>query len=142
MALQMTNSSVNVSHFQHAQHCYSRQSKSHRNHSAARARGCRVFPVRCQTSVSRRERCEQKRPSWLAGCVSDPEIALVMVPGTLRAAGCTDGIRFRAQITPLECSLCVTMTARVCATYREATVNVTVRRNKTSSSPSLIERLM
>lgn len=93
----MTNSSVNMSHFQHVQHCcYSQHCKSHRNDSTAR-----VFPVRCQTSVSH---CEQNRPSWLTGCVLNPEIALLaMLAGTLRAAGCKDGIRLRAQITPLEC---------------------------------------
>lgn len=85
--------SVNASHFQHPQHCYSQHCKSHQNDSAARARGCRILPARCQTSISRRERREQNDPSWLSGSVLNPEIAhLVMMAGTSRAAGCEDGI--------------------------------------------------
>lgn len=110
-ALKMTNSWVNVSHFQHPQCCYSQLCKSHQNDSTARARGCHFFPNRCQTSISRRKRCEQDDPSWLGGSVQNPDIAqLAMMAETLRAAGCKDGIIFRAQITPLEFSLCIRMT--------------------------------
>lgn len=70
----MTNSWVNVSHFQH-QHCYSQHCKSHQNDSTARARGCHFLPNRCQNSISRRKRCEQDDPFWLGGSVQNPDIA-------------------------------------------------------------------
>lgn len=136
----MTNSSVNVSHFQHVQHCSSQHCKSHQNDSTARARGCRVFPVRCQTSVSHRERCEQNQPSWLIGCVLNPEICSTCDVGwDFKRSGMQRRNKLPSTNYATGVSLCITMTTLVRTAYREATGNnMTVCKRKQALPPPVV----